>query len=291
MTVTVSVLAPTCSLGAAVPDAWADYWLVRDCEVLLAMKDMLAGTGTLNWSAATAITSWNGVTVGGTPRRAMQLNLNNRSLTGSVPAEIWRLSKLERLDLGTNQLTGTVPEELGDLANLAGLVLNNNRLTGDIPPEMGSLSRLTHLNLSSNSLTGDIPRELGWLYNLEELRLSGNSLTGCIPIALEDVSTNDLSSLNLLYCRPPTPGNLSSGTVGETSIALSWDAVSNASKYRVEYRDPVAGSWAVADDTITTGTSHTVEGLSCGSGSTSSGWGPTAAAPSTRRRGASGRRH
>ena len=38
--------------------------------------------------------------------------------------------------------------------------------------------------------------------------------------------------------------------------------MSNASKYRVEYRDPVAGSWAVADDTLT-GTSHTVEGLTC----------------------------
>ena len=69
VTVMVSVLAPTCSVGAAVPDARADYWLVRDCEALLAMKDALTGTGTLNWSAATTITSWDGVTVGGVPRR------------------------------------------------------------------------------------------------------------------------------------------------------------------------------------------------------------------------------
>ena len=84
--------------------------------------------------------------------------------------------------------------------------LSNESLSGTIPSELGNLFELTHLDLSSNALTGDIPRELGWLYNLESLKLSGNTLTGCIPIALKEVSTNDLSSLNLLYCRPPAPG-------------------------------------------------------------------------------------
>ena len=90
-----------------------------------------------------------------------------------------------------------------------------------------------------------------------------NSLIGCIPIALKDVATNDLSSLNLLYC-PPAPENLSSGTVGEASVSLSWTAVANTSKYRVEHRLDGASDWTVDDDTITTAT-HTVEGLTCGS--------------------------
>ena len=83
--------------------------------------------------------------------------------------------------------------------------LDDESLTGTITAELGILSALTHLDLSSNSLTGEIPRELGGLSNLEELRLSGNSFTGCIPSALKDVPTNDLSSLNLLYCPPPVP--------------------------------------------------------------------------------------
>ena len=36
---------------------------MTDCEALLAARDTLAGSGTLNWSGSTAIGSWDGVTV------------------------------------------------------------------------------------------------------------------------------------------------------------------------------------------------------------------------------------
>ena len=152
----------------------------------------------------------------------------------------------------------------GDPSRVTELELSSESLSGSISPSLGRLFELTKLDLSSNSLTGDIPSELGWLYNLEELRLSGNTLTGCIPIALKDVATNDLSSLNLLYCQPPAPGNLRAGTATETSIPLSWDAVSNISKYRVEYRLNGDLDWRVDDETLT-GTSHTVDELVCDS--------------------------
>ena len=142
--------------------------------------------------------------------------------------------------------------------------LSSESLSGTIPAELGTLFELTDLDLSSNSLTGGIPHELGWLFNLEELRLSGNSLTGCIPVALKNVATNDLSSLNLLYCAPPAPGNLSAGTATQASVPLSWDAVSNASKYRVEYFLRWSSGWVVDTETLTT-TSQTVDELECDS--------------------------
>ena len=92
--------------------------------------------------------------------------------------------------------TGGIP------SRVTKLLLSSESLNGTISLELGDLSGLTHLNLSSNSLTGKIPKELGGLSNLQEIRLSGNSLTGCIPLGLKDVATNDLSSLNLLYCPP-----------------------------------------------------------------------------------------
>ena len=110
-------------------------------------------------------------------------------------------------------------------------------------------------------MTGEIPRELGGLSNLESLKLTGNSLTGCIPAALKDVATNDLSTLNLLYC-PPAPDAPTLGTHTKTSVPLSWTAVANTSKYRVEYRTKRASDWTVDDDTLT-GTTHTVDGLYC----------------------------
>ena len=196
---------PPC--GLAVPDQTENPDLMLDCFALLAAKDTLRGTATLNWGLDTSITSWDGVTVEGTPMQVTKLALRSKSLTGSIPTEL-------------GQLTG-----------------------------------LTHLDLSRNSLTGEIPSELGELSNLVELRLSGNRLTGCIPIAFKDIATDDLSSLNLLYC-PPAPADMTVGTPGEQSVALTWGAVSNTVAYRVEYRSLRLGDWTVDDDTLNRNISH-----------------------------------
>ena len=143
------------------------------------------------------------------------------------------------------------------------LELANEGLDGSIPEYLGRLLGLTHLDLSRNSLTGAIPFELGLLSNLEALRLSGNSLTGCIPVALMSVATNDLSSLDLPYCRAPAPKNLTAGTPAETSASLSWNAVAGAVGYRVEYRPATFSYWTV-DTKNANGTSHVVDGLTCG---------------------------
>ena len=148
----------------------------------------------------------------------------------------------------------------GTPSRVTELDLSGESQSGSIPPALGRLKELTTLDLNSNSLTGSIPRELGGLSDVTELRLSGNSLTGCTPIALKDVTTNDLSSLDLLYC-PPAPQGLA-GTLAENSIALSWDSVANTTKYRVEYRHQYSPKWRVDNDTIT-GTTHTLDGLTC----------------------------
>ena len=228
----------TCANGTAVASPNVDRGLVHDCEALLAAKVHIGGS--LNWSASTAVTSWDGVTVSGTPKRVTQLRLKNKGLSGTLHSTL------------------------------------------------GDLSALTALDLSNNSLRRGIPRELGLLHNLTELRLSGNRLGGCIPVALKDVATNDLASLNLLYCAPPAPGNLAAGTSTASAVPLTWSAVSNASKYRTEYRVRGPNDWTL-DDSSLTSASRTVSGLTCetdyqfrvsayGSGTTYAGaWGEPSA--------------
>lgn len=107
--------------------------LASDCTTLLAAKDALRGTATLNWSVERSIAEWDGVTTGGTPLRVTRLELPDKSLSGSVPAELGRLSGLTRLDLSANSLTGALPEELGLLSNLAFIRLAGNSFTGCVP--------------------------------------------------------------------------------------------------------------------------------------------------------------
>ena len=151
--------ASQCESGTAVSDPASNPGLVEDCETLLGLKSELAGTATLNWSASTPVTSWEGVGVSRSPSRVTSLGLRYNQLTGSIPVELGQLSNLTSLNLDGNQLTGSIPAELGQLSSLTTLSLYGNELTGSIPVELGQLSNLTFLSLGGNELTGSIPVE------------------------------------------------------------------------------------------------------------------------------------
>ena len=199
-----SMTLNACATGGAVSDPAGEPGLVSDCVALLSARDTLAGGATLNWSEGTLIQDWDGVTVGGTPRRVTEIRLFLKQLSGTIPAELGSLSNLMGLDLGSNQLSGTIPAELGSLSNLEWLFLDGNRLSGTIPAELGGLSNLAVLYLSGNELSGTIPVELGSLSNLTWLVLDGNQLSGTIPAEL-----GSLSNLTVLELS----GNQLSGTI------------------------------------------------------------------------------
>ena len=177
-----------CATGGAVSNAASSFGLVSDCNSLLAARDALAGSATLNWSASTPIADWDGITVDGSPRRVTGLDLSENQLTGAIPTELGSLSNLSGLYLYDNQLTGPIPTELGSLANLQALSLWGNRLAGPIPAELGRLANLRFLLLSGSQLTGPIPASLGDLANLEWLYLYDSQLTGPIPAKLGDLA-------------------------------------------------------------------------------------------------------
>ncbi|MCY3958186.1 MAG: cadherin domain-containing protein, partial [Chloroflexi bacterium] len=125
--------APTCTNGTVIPNPGDNRELVKDCETLLAARDSLRGTATLNWSTDTALSNWTGVTTGGTPTRVTGLSLASQSLTGTIPSAIGHLFALTTLNLSANSLTGDVPAELGWLDQLTELRLSGNSLTGCVP--------------------------------------------------------------------------------------------------------------------------------------------------------------
>ena len=203
-----------CVSGGAVVDA-TNTGLKSDCGMLLAARDTLAGTASLNWSADTPIADWTGVALGEASGRVTEILLVGMGLNGRIPTELGSLANLRHLILAGNQLTGEIPPELGGLSNLTRLFLDNNGLTGEIPPELGRLSNLTYLVLAGNQLTGEIPPELGGLSNLQWLWLAGNQLTGEIPPELGRLSNLTqlvLDNNGLTGEIPPELGGLSNLT-------------------------------------------------------------------------------
>ena len=65
--------------------------LASDCEALLAARDTLAGTASLNWSADTPITEWNGVALGEASGRVTEILLVGMGLNGRIPPELGSL--------------------------------------------------------------------------------------------------------------------------------------------------------------------------------------------------------
>ena len=57
----VSGLSSSCADGGAVADAANNPELVSDCDALLAARDTLAGSATLNWAANGPIREWEDV--------------------------------------------------------------------------------------------------------------------------------------------------------------------------------------------------------------------------------------
>ena len=155
--------------------------LAGDCTTLLGLRDELRGSASLNWAEDVNMDDWNGISVGDTPARVTQLDLDFSGLTGTIPAALGDLTGLTYLNLNDNDLTGSTPD-LSALTSLTHLDLSDNQLTGSIPAALDNLTTLTHLNLSNNNFTaGPITVWINSLPNLITLNLRNTNRTGTIP--------------------------------------------------------------------------------------------------------------
>ena len=149
----------SCATGGAVVDADSNPGLVSDCEALLAGRDALAGSATLNWSGSTPISQWEGVMLSGFPPRVTALELWGKGLSGELPGELGKLDQLRMLELYNNRkLTGQIPPELANLRHLFRLHLSNNKLVGEMPSDLSNLRMLRFFTVYNNHMIGELPQ-------------------------------------------------------------------------------------------------------------------------------------
>ncbi|KAD5961737.1 hypothetical protein E3N88_13210 [Mikania micrantha] len=112
---------------------------------------------------------------------AVDLNLSQNNLFGSLPTEVGDLKMLTTMDLSENNLSGSLPSSLGGCASLLVLSLRSNSFQGMIPSSLSSLKGLMNLDISHNNLSGQIPNFLQD-FKLEYLDMSYNDFEGEVPM-------------------------------------------------------------------------------------------------------------
>ncbi|CAI9114947.1 OLC1v1015774C1 [Oldenlandia corymbosa var. corymbosa] len=99
-----------------------------------------------------------------------------KNLTGFIPPELGKLSKLTDLRLDHNQLSGDT-SWFSSFVSLNILVLSDNNLTGNIS-SICKIRSMMMLNLNNNKFTGMLPQDMGiTMPNLNSLYLSNNNFT------------------------------------------------------------------------------------------------------------------
>ncbi|KAK2990882.1 hypothetical protein RJ640_007603 [Escallonia rubra] len=92
-------------------------------------RDILA----TNWSSATPVCNWAGVTCSRRHNRVAALDLSNMGLVGTIPPDIENISFLASLDISNNNFSGNLPREMAHLHRLKELNLHHNNYTGGLP--------------------------------------------------------------------------------------------------------------------------------------------------------------
>ncbi|KAL9274218.1 Receptor-like protein [Drosera capensis] len=159
---------------------------LSNCQKLLLFD---VGFNSLNGSFPVTLRSWKALSVlsvrenrftGGIPsflseyEMLSELHLGGNLFGGPIPSSIGSLQSLiYALDLSSNGLTGQLPAELGKLTSLQKLDVSSNNLSGSLTA-LDSMTSLLELNVSYNLFAGPIPPLLMKLLNLSSQSLLGN---------------------------------------------------------------------------------------------------------------------
>lgn len=114
---------------------------------------------------------------------------SNAKMSGPLPKEIGKLTKLVRLNISQSGIDGAIPVELGQCVALEQFMAFKSQLTGELP-DIWDLPKLQTVMLrDSPGLTGNLPASLGKLKPMVKgttvtapsIQLYGCNFTGNIP--------------------------------------------------------------------------------------------------------------
>lgn len=186
-----------------------------DISAMQALSKAIGGDRTLGWSKPDPCT-WDLVTCDA--GRVTAIQIANKSLHGSLPRDVGKLTALTRLELQNNFLSGPLPSGLGNLTVLQALLLHNNQFSSipadffaglsslesayldnntfdawPVPPSLKDCVALVNFSANSANVTGGLPDFFATSFlSLNHLGLAFNQLQGPIPAAFAGSSVRSL---------------------------------------------------------------------------------------------------
>lgn len=132
---------------------------------------------------------WDGIICSSDTRTVIGIDLEARSITGTLPPEVSLLSGLVGLNLSTNNISGKLPRDFGStFQQLEDLRFDRNKITGTLPSSIGEMSALRIWYMERNpDFSGTVPSTIVQLSSLEEFVLYYTGITGVIPQGICDL--------------------------------------------------------------------------------------------------------
>ncbi|KAI5006249.1 hypothetical protein ZWY2020_033492 [Hordeum vulgare] len=212
--------------------------LNQDGLYLLDAKRALTASALADWNPRDATPcGWTGVSC--VDGAVTEVSLPNANLTGSFPAALCLLPRLQSLNLRENYIGPDIAKAVAGCKALVRLDLYMNTLVGPLPDALAELPELVYLSLEANNFSGPIPDSFGTFKKLQSLSLVNNLLGGEVPAFLGRIST--LRELNMSY-NPFAPGPVPAELGDLTSCACSGSpaATSSAPSRRLSAGSPTS---------------------------------------------------
>ncbi|KAL7241968.1 hypothetical protein ACSBR1_014526 [Camellia fascicularis] len=134
-----------------------------------------------NWSSATSVCDWIGISCDKCHNRVVALNLPNMGIGGIIPPHIGNLSFLSYFNITSNTFHGHLPSELARLHRLNIVYFGVNNFGGGVSLWFGNLPKLQYLRLAINNFIGSVPPSIGNISTLNSLNLRSNFLEERVP--------------------------------------------------------------------------------------------------------------
>ncbi|CAN4126319.1 unnamed protein product [Withania somnifera] len=150
----------------------------NDASVMLALKKSLNPPQETGWLDPDPC-KWDHV--GCSDKRVIRIQVGRQNIQGTLPQEISKLTKLERLELQGNSISGPLPS-LSGLSSLQVLMLSENQFSSIPADFFTDMSALVSVDVDKNPFLGwEIPESLRNATSLKNFSSNSANVTGRIP--------------------------------------------------------------------------------------------------------------